>query len=79
MRYNAPGLGARSRWPVLPCPSMAGFEVSTEDLSSHGTPPCVWTGYSDEEISTAVLATYLAGAKTRWLRSGLVPLLLGGA
>jgi hypothetical protein len=29
-RYNRPGSGARSLWPVLTRPPMAGFEVSTE-------------------------------------------------
>jgi hypothetical protein len=29
-RYNTSGLERSLLWPVLPCPSMAGFEASTE-------------------------------------------------
>jgi hypothetical protein len=33
-RYNTSGLERPLLWPVLPCPPMAGFEVSTEGVSA---------------------------------------------
>lgn len=36
-RYNTSGLGRSLRWPVLACPRMAGFEVSTEGCMCEGS------------------------------------------